>query len=88
MPILTATQHAPQAARTATVTARASFAAEQQMPPPTQAAEVEPEYLPDLAFHADQQMPAPVQRPRLVLARWRGPAEERPPSTPAVPRPY
>ncbi|HYI85449.1 MAG TPA: hypothetical protein VEX11_19870 [Acetobacteraceae bacterium] len=38
-------------------------------------------------LEAAQQVPAPAQRPRLILARWRGPASPRPPGVPATPRP-
>ena len=49
------------------------------MPLRAQVAGLALEPFPDAHFVAAQQVPAPTQRARLVLARWRGPAEPRPP---------
>ena len=84
MPTLTAAQTLPAPAQAARLSARASFAAAQAVPVPAQVARLEPEHLPDAHLSAAQVVDAPTQRARLQPARWRGPAEPKPP---AVPRP-
>ena len=58
------------------------------MPALAQVAGLALEDFPDAHLSALQMVEAPTQPARLVLATWRGPAEQKPPGVPAVPRPY
>jgi hypothetical protein len=87
MPAFTAAQTHPVPAQAVHLSVRASFSMARQVPPPAQAARLGMEDFPDVHLSAAQQVPQPGQAPRLVPARWRGPAEPRPPGVPATPRP-
>jgi hypothetical protein len=88
MPTFSAAQALRAHTQDARLSAPARFSAAQVPGQPAQVVRLELEDFPDVHFAAEQVEPQPTQRPRLVLATWRGPAEPRPEGVPATPRPY
>jgi hypothetical protein len=85
MPTFTANQLTAPFPPSTGLSARAGITATHTTPQAAQAASLIAEPMVDLG--AEQQAPAPTQRVRVRTWPIYGPAEARPPSTPATPRP-